>query len=189
MSNIIEKPRIIYADPPYRYRNKGNGAAENHYQTMSTQQIVSLNVGNLAASSAALFLWTTWPMIQDGLAIMNAWGFEYKTLAFLWVKPKRMSIGWEWGTGFWTRANSEPCLLGVRGRIKPVSHSIHQIVEAHRGRHSEKPAIVREKIVELMGDTPRVELFARTHTPGWLEWGNEAPATPESRLIESLLRE
>ena len=104
---------------------------------------------------------------------MEAWGFKYKTLAFLWLKQNRKADSWFYGMGFWTRSNAEVCLLATKGRPKRQCAGIHQFVISHIEQHSKKPDEVRDKIVKLMGDQPRVELFARQQTPGWDVWGNE----------------
>lgn len=112
-------------------------------------------------------------MLPDAFAVMHHWGFHYKTVAFVWVKTNKLKPTPFWGMGNWSRANAELCLLGVRGKPKRVSKSVHQIIQRPILRHSEKPPETRELIVKLMGDLPRVELFARVKTPGWSVWGNE----------------
>lgn len=110
---------------------------------------------------------------------MEAWGFEYKTAAFVWVKKARKSGGNFWGMGAYTRANAEVCLLGttkgLRAKEWVKSHRVHQIVEAPVEGHSKKPDEVRRRIVELLGDVPRIELFARQRAEGWDSWGDEVP--------------
>ena len=146
---------IIYADPPWHYdRKHGSGVAENHYPTMSIEEICALPVSELAAKDSALFLWATFPQLNEAFRVIDAWGFKYKTLAFLWL-----------------------CLLATRGRPKRQCAGIHQFVISHIEQHSKKPDEVRDKIVKLMGDQPRVELFARQKTPGWDVWGNEVNCT------------
>lgn len=165
---------VIYADPPWRYDMKrGNGVAENHYSTMSIEEICALPVADIAAKDSALFLWATFPQIKEALRVIEAWGFQYKTLAFLWLKQNRKADSWFYGMGFWTRSNAEACLLATRGHPKRQAKGIHQFVISHLEQHSKKPGEVRDKIVQLMGDQPRVELFAREKTPGWDVWGNE----------------
>lgn len=171
--NPNQKYSVIYADPPWTYRNGGNGAAKNHYATMTAEQIKNLPVAHLAKDNAVLFMWSTFPNLKHALETIEAWGFEYKTLAFNWVKRNKSGNGWFWGLGFWTRANSEICLLAVKGKPKRISARVHSVVDAPIARHSAKPAEVRERIVELMGDVPRIELFARNTVPGWDAWGNE----------------
>ena len=170
--------RIIYADPPWQfktYSEKGKGKSpERHYHCMTLDQIKALPVASIANDNCALFLWTTLPHIEHALEVVRAWGFTYKTTAFVWVKPSKGSTGWHWGCGYWTRANAELVLLGTRGHPKRVSGGVHQIVSAPVGEHSAKPPEVRERIIKLLGDIPRIELFARGATPvGWNVWGNE----------------
>ena len=158
---------IIYADPPWHYdRKHGSGVAENHYPTMSIEEICALPVSELAAKDSALFLWATFPQLNEAFRVIDAWGFKYKTLAFLWLKQNRKADSWFYGMGFWTRSNAEVCLLATRGRPKRQCAGIHQFVISHIEQHSKKPDEVRDKIVKLMGDQPRVELFARQKTPG-----------------------
>ena len=103
----------------------------------------------------------------------QAWDFKYKTVAFVWLKQNPKALTWFYGLGFWTRSNAEICLLATKGHPKRQAAGIHQLVISPVERHSKKPDEVREKIVELMGDVPRIELFARQQTPGWDVWGNE----------------
>lgn len=169
---------IIYADPPWSYRNKGTRAAsDRHYATMSIEEIKALPVSDIAAKDCVLFLWATFPMLPEALETIEAWGFEYKTLAFCWAKRNKKSPGWFWGLGNWTRSNAEVCLLSVKGHPRRTSAAVHSLIDASVGRHSAKPPEVRDRIVELMGDAPRIELFAREVTPGWDCWGNEV--TPD----------
>ena len=170
----LYKYGIVYADPPWRYDMKrGKGVAENHYPTMSMDEICALPVADLAAKDSALFLWATFPQLNEAFRVIEAWGFHYKTLAFLWLKQNRKADSWFYGMGFWTRSNAEVCLLATRGHPKRQCAGIHQFVISHIEQHSKKPDEVRDKIIKLMGDQPRVELFARQQTPGWDVWGNE----------------
>lgn len=164
---------VIYADPPWRYSSKhhGFGGAEDHYETMALDDIKAIVVP--AADDCALFLWATMPLLQQAFKVIEDWGFKYKTTAFCWVKQNKSGVGLVTGLGYWTRSNVEVCLLATRGRPQPVSHRVHSVVTSPRRRHSEKPDEVRERIVELMGNVPRLEMFARTRTPGWDTWGNE----------------
>lgn len=169
-----QKYGIIYADPPWSYNDKGcNGACEKHYRTMKLSDICALPVADIAADDCTLFLWATYPMLPEALKVIEAWGFRYKGIAFQWVKQNRSGSGYFFGLGHWTRANSEPCLLAVKGRPKRVSASVSQIIAAPVLRHSQKPDEARQKIVELMGKLPRIELFARAQSPGWDCWGDE----------------
>ena len=169
---------IIYADPPWQYqKNKGQGVAENHYPTMSVDDICALPISKLAANDSVLFLWATFPQLPEALRVIEAWGFNYKSVAFVWLKRNRKSLSWFYGLGYWTRGNAEICLLATRGHPKRQSASVHQFIISPVEAHSKKPDITREKIIELMGDLPKVELFARTATPGWQIWGNEVEST------------
>ena len=133
---------------------------------MSIEEICALPVSELAAKDSTLFLWATFPQLNEAFRVIDAWGFKYKTLAFLWLKQNRKADSWFYGMGFWTRSNAEVCLLATRGRPKRQCAGIHQFVISHIEQHSKKPDEVRDKIVKLMGDQPRVELFARQKTPG-----------------------
>lgn len=176
--NTDRKYGIIYADPPWTYKTySGKGkekkSAENHYPCMKKEDIQALPVEALAEKDCLLFLWVIWPCLEEGLELIKAWGFTYKTCAFNWVKRCRKSDKWHWGLGFWTRANSEVCLLATKGHPERISKRVHQVVDAKVREHSRKPDEVRERIVELGGDIPRIEIFARQHAEGWDCWGNE----------------
>lgn len=121
-----KKYGIVYADPPWRYDMKrGKGVAENHYPTMSMDEICALPVADLAAKDSALFLWATFPQLNEAFRVIEAWGFHYKTLAFLWLKQNRKADSWFYGMGFWTRSNAEVCLLATRGHPKRQCAGIH----------------------------------------------------------------
>ena len=169
---------VILADPPWSYQVEGGrGAADKHYGTMGLGELCQLPVEDLAAKNSVLFMWATWPTLPDAFGLMRAWGFQYKTCAFSWHKVNRLSGTSFVGLGHWTRANSEPCLLGIRGRPKRLSRSVQQVITAPIGEHSAKPDEVRTRILELMGDVPAIELFARAAAPGWESFGNEVNAT------------
>lgn len=173
----MKKYQIIYADPPWQYcvrSEKGYGrSAERHYPTMSVDELSKLPVKELADGNCALFLWVTFPVLNRIYDLISAWGFEYKTVAFVWVKQNRKNSSLFWGLGSWTRSNAEICLLAIKGQPKRISAKIHQVIISHIREHSRKPDEVRERIVELMGDLPRIELFARQKVPGWDCWVNE----------------
>lgn len=107
--------------------------------------------------------------------MIKAWGFTYKSIGFQWIKLNRSGKGYFFGLGRWTRGNTEPCLIATKGKPKRISAGVSQLIFSPIRNHSQKPEEVREKIVELMGDLPRVELFARERADGWDAWGNEAP--------------
>ena len=183
MSNILKesqfgldkKYQIIYADPAWEYDDKalaGNRGACCKYDVMSIEAIKKLPVDILASDDCILFLWVTYPKLQEGLDVIKAWGFEYKTVAFTWIKTN--SIGtFFMGMGSWSRANAEICLIGTKGKPIRRDAGIPQIIKTLRMEHSKKPDEARKRIVKLMGDLPRVELFARTRIHGWDTWGND----------------
>ncbi len=187
--------QLIYADANWKYRHAGGrGAAENHYRTSPINDIAALPVTRIVAKNAVLFLWCTWPIyIEDPeqvQTVIREWGFKPKTLGFLWVKTNKKAGTPFWGGGSWTRANSEFVILCTRGDVRALSKGVHQLVETWEetnhvlraphpdvpkgvSEHSAKPAIVRDRIVELMGDLPRIELYARERVGGWDAWGND----------------
>jgi N6-adenosine-specific RNA methylase IME4 len=171
-----KKYNIIYADPPWSYKDKalaGNRGACCKYSVQSIEWLVSLPVYKISAESCILFLWVTMPKLNECWKVIDSWGFEYKTNAFTWVKRNKVSPTWFWGMGRWTRANAELCLLATKGKPKRIHANVHSIIDTSIENHSKKPDITRTKIVELVGDLPRIELFAREKTPGWDVWGNE----------------
>jgi N6-adenosine-specific RNA methylase IME4 len=169
-----KKYKIIYADPPWSYWGGGSRNVSNHYPTMKKEDIEDLPVQDISEDQAILFLWVTFPKLQDGLDLIKAWGFNYSTCAFVWVKRNKKSPSWFWGMGRWTRANAELCLLATRGGgVERMSASVHQVIDEPIARHSEKPHVTRERIIELVGNLPRIELFARKAAEGWDAWGNE----------------
>ena len=161
----MKKYGVIYADPPWHfcvYSEKGTGrSADRHYPTMDIADICALLVKSLADKDCALFLWATFPCLRQALSVLDAWGFQFKTVAFVWIKQNRKSSGLFWGMGYWTRSNAELCILATRGTPKRRCARVHQVVVSHIEEHSKKPQEVRERIVQLMGDIPRIELFAR----------------------------
>jgi N6-adenosine-specific RNA methylase IME4 len=181
----------IYADPPWRFAtwNKAtaikrrasgtNVCAAVHYNTMSTEDILALPVADLATDDCCLFLWISWPMLPDAMRLIEAWGFEYKTCAFDWVKARNTQpdffvdeIPALMGMGYWTRANSEVCLLATRGKPKRLNADVRQAIIEPRREHSRKPDCVPSRIERLVAG-PYLELFARTQRPGWTVWGNQ----------------
>jgi len=135
---------------------------------MTLSEIKALAVP--AAEDAALFLWAVNGQLPEALEVMAAWKFEYRT-NFSWVKP---SIG----LGHWTRNRHELLLLGMRGKVALPDEEDRpdSVIEAPRGRHSEKPACVYERIERMFPGASRIELFARATRPGWVSWGNEVAA-------------
>lgn len=170
----MRKYQIIYADPPWHYRQRfGSGIAEDHYPTMTIDELKALPVRRLADKDCALFLWITCPMLSEAWEVIETWGFTYKTVAFVWVKVNNAGDRLHMGMGWWTRSNVELCLLATRGHPKRQNNRVYQVIISNREAHSKKPDEVRRRIESLMGELPRVELFARQYPPGWDVWGNE----------------
>lgn len=180
----VKKYDVIYADPPWRYQDKKcNGACALHYDTMKIQDIKDLPVKELAAKDCVIFMWITYPMLKEGIELMEAWGFKYKTIGFQWIKLNKSGKGKFFGLGRWTRGNTEACFIGVRGKPSRKSNSVSQIIEESVKAHSQKPEVVRDKIRELMGgDLNYIELFARQHSEGWDCWGNEVGKLDDGQL-------
>ena len=171
-----KKYSIIYADPPWRYKDEKNNDPKMGgitYDTMDMTDLKQVPIIRIADKNAILFMWVTMPKLAEGLELINAWGFTYTTCAFCWVKQNPKNDGIYSGLGHWTNGNAELCLLSKRGKPQRVSKNVKQIVLAHRAQHSRKPDEVRDRIVRLMGDLPRIELFARQKCDGWDCWGNE----------------
>jgi N6-adenosine-specific RNA methylase IME4 len=169
---VGSKYNVIYADPPWQYRNvvSEDRRLENHYPTMPLADICAMPVRDIAADDSILFLWATITELPGALEVMRAWGFEYRSHA-VWVKP---SIG----IGFWFRAQHELLLVGVRGSIPTPIESARRssVIEAPTGAHSEKPECVAELIDGCYGQLSRIELFARKAREGWHVWGNQSDA-------------
>lgn len=174
----------ILADPPWRfktYNEKGRNRCPDwkrfksspakHYETMSFEDIKALPVGKVVAPDCCLFMWVSWPMLENALELVDAWGFTYKTCAFDWMKPAKSGLP-AMGCGYWTRANTEPCLLATRGKPKRIHADVRQAILEPRREHSRKPDCVHERIERLVAG-PYLELFARQSKPGWVTWGNE----------------
>jgi len=179
--------KIIYADPPWDYRNKFEakkfwGVAEAHYHTMNPKKLRELDVASIAEDNSLLCLWATWPNLKTAIEVGEAWGFKYVTGLFNWIKTYKSGVRY-FGLGFHTRSGSECVLLFKRGKgVRKISSSVLQVVAEPATeqitspvtKHSCKPPEVRDRIVELYGDVPRVELFARKPVPdAWVALGEE----------------
>ena len=164
---------VLYADPPWRFEpyvgETSNALAEDHYPTMTLDAIKALDISSIAADDCALFLWATVPMLPHALEAMAASGFAYKS-GFAWAKDRA-------GTGYWNRNQHELLLVGTRGDIPAPAMGVQwpSLIQAPRGRHSEKPAVFYDLIEAYFPNLPKIELFARTARPGWDCWGAEAP--------------
>jgi N6-adenosine-specific RNA methylase IME4 len=167
----IKKYRALLGDPawPFKVRSaKGTGrSAVSHYDVMTIDEIIACGpqIIAMATDDAVMFLWCPDNMIEYGLHVMAAWGFTFKTFAFVWVKRTKRGK-WHFGNGFWTRANPEICLLGTRGHPKRLSAAVPKLIEAPVREHSRKPDETYNRIMRLV-DGPYVELFSRQSWPGW----------------------
>ena len=172
----IGKYNIIYADPPYYFKSYSQRGekrnATQHYNCMEFNDILRLPLFNICDVDCVLFLWVTDPFLEKSFELIKRWGFTYKTVAFTWVKTTQMNKHFK-GMGYWVRKNPEMCLLATKGKPKRLSKNVEQLIVSPRRKHSQKPDCVRDRIVELCGDLPRIELFARQKVKGWDCWGNE----------------
>ena len=185
-----KKYQIIYADPPWKYQDKKcNGNVAQHYDLMNINDICKLPVNELSDKDCVLFMWVTYPMLQEGLKLMEAWGFKYKSIGFQWVKLNKKNGKPFFGLGRWTRGNTECCLIATKGKPKRVNNGIFQLIQTPIEGHSKKPDIVREKIVELMGDIPRIELFARQEVEGWDSLGFDLDGKNIKESIELIAQQ
>lgn len=175
----------ILADPPWRFVNLWNVPAgpnrgdSAHYNTMTAEDLNNLPVASLAADDCVLFMWVIWILLPEALETIKAWGFEYKTCGFAWIKANasqldmlRDDLDGQMGMGYWTRANSEVCLLATRGKPKRLNADVRQGIIAPRREHSRKPDGIHERIERLVAG-PYLELFARQQRPNWTVWGNQ----------------
>ena len=184
----MKKYNIIYCDPPWSYKDKalaGNRGACCKYETQDKEWLDSLPVEKLADDNCVLFLWVTMPKLNECWELIKNWGFVYKTVAFTWVKRNKKAPSWFWGMGRWTRANAELCLIATKGKPKRINAGVHSIIDTPIQGHSQKPDEVRKRIVELLGDLPRIELFATEKVDGWDAIGYEI----DGRDIRDVLQE
>ncbi len=194
----MNKFKVIYADPPWTfktYSKKGLGrSAEAHYDCMDLEAIKALGpqVKDWADKDSVLLMWVTDPFLQKGFEVIESWGFKYKTVGFYWVKTKYIvsdngmysKIINPIGTGYWSRANPEQCLLATKGHPKRLNADVHKLVNSERRQHSQKPDEMYSKI-ERLCEGPYLEMFARQTAPGWTAWGNEVETGPGVRRWSS----
>ena len=176
-----KKYKIIYADPPWEYGNFSNTGRRvkdskfkiTPYRGMNLEDIKKIPISQISDDNAVLFLWATFPCLPEAFQVIDAWGFDYKTNAFTWVK-KNKGGGYFVGLGHYTRANAEICLLATKGKgLKVINKTVRQVCDSPLTEHSKKPDVIRQRIIKLFGDLPRIELFARTKIHGWDVWGND----------------
>lgn len=174
--------KLIYADPPWNFKvrsEKGKGRSPK-YRTTDVSELAKLDIQSIADKDSALAMWVTDPMIPQGLELMKAWGFTFKTVLFYWVKLNKSEQDYFMGTGYYTRANPEQCWIGTMGKgLKRINAAIPRLLVKSVEEHSKKPHSIRLRLEALYGNIPRVELFAREKPKGWDAWGDEV----ESDLV------
>ena len=180
--NTDKKYNIIYADPPWAYKdkrtdNKMCGGVTKHYNTMETEEIENMGetIQKIAEENCLLFMWATFPNLTESLKTIKAWGFTYKTLGFSWIKTNKKNKKPSFGIGFYTKSNCEVCLIGIKGKPGKLikSNKVSSCIISERREHSRKPDEARKRIEELVGEVPKIELFARQQFENWDCWGNE----------------
>lgn len=180
--NTDKKYNVIYADPPWSYKDKRaskkmSGGAITHYKTMTIEEIEKMKnvIQNITKEDCILFIWATFPNLKEALKIIETWGFTYKTLGFSWIKTNKNNGKPFFGIGFYTKSNCEVCLLATKGKPSnlKVSNYVSSCIISERREHSRKPDETRKRIEQLVGQVPKIELFARQEAKGWDCWGNE----------------
>ncbi len=172
-----KKYEIIYADPGWSFNNKRTGGSmtsgsEAQYTVAGVDDICALPARDITADSCILFMWWVGSQPAEALRVVKTWGFTLKTMTgFAWVKKTKYGKD-HFGMGFYTRAGTENCLIAIKGKPGVLSHSVRSVVYAETRKHSQKPDVIRDKIIELAGDKPRIELFAREQVDGWDSWGD-----------------
>ena len=192
----MKKYQIIYADPPWSFkcfgkRNPNDNRVyrpSDYYKVMDIDDIKKLPIQDLADKNCILFIWAIDTMLPQAFEVIKAWGFTYKTVGFYWVKQNKDTSPF-YGLGYWTRCNPEQCLLATKGKISRISKSIEKLTFAPRLEHSKKPNLFRQKIVELMGNLLRIELFARQKIEGWDCIGNEINGKDIKQQLEEMINE
>lgn len=165
---------VILADPPWLFKTWGEGDrnVSNKYDLMTTERICNLQVP--AAENSVLFIWACFPNLKDVLQVIDAWGFEYKTIGWVWVKSNPSGFGFFTGMGYYTRANSEPCFIATKGKpLRVADKGIQSLIYSPVREHSRKPDEQYRKIERLYPNKSYLEMFARRRRPGWDAFGNE----------------
>ena len=187
-----KKYNIIYADPAWSYNsrihqeNRGfTHTINDHYDTMTQDEICNLPIHKISEQDCILFLWVTESHLPKGIEVIEKWGFTYKTVGFVWVKHYK-SGKYCYNFSPYTLKSTELCLIGMKGKLNniKVKNDIKGLVFAERTHHSKKPEEVRNRITEMCGNKPRIELFARKKVDGWDSWGNEVEEETQMSLIK-----
>lgn len=179
---IQSKYKLLYFDNPLPYKKYSNTKIElgnknrriTPYRPMTIQQLKALPIDKISEKDSVLLLWTTGPHTHDSLEIMKAWGFKYTTYQFSWLKRNKNIYSFHRGYGSYTQSNAEICLLGKKGKgLKVLRHDIPQVYDGPTGDHSEKPDVFRQRAIQVFGDVPRLEGFARIKPEGWDVLGDD----------------
>lgn len=176
----MKKYKLIYADPPWQFNNKNTGGsmksgAASHYLTTGIEGLKKMPVNDIADDDCILVMWWVGSMPQEAIDLVRSWGFTLKNMnGFVWNKLTVKGLPF-FGMGFYSRAGSESAIIATKGKPKIQSRSVRAVGSYKVGKHSEKPQEFRDKCVELAGDVPRLEMFARSAQKGWDVFGNEAP--------------
>ena len=183
--NTKDKYDVIYADPPWSYYNDMSvspdcttvkGMRRPPYPVLSTKDICKIPVNKISNDNCILFIWTTDYHLEKCMDVIRAWGFVYKTVGFVWAKKNRNGSQVSFMGAYTKKSGCELCLIATKGKDAHrmvIKHNVNSFVEYPRQEHSKKPNIIRDRIVDLIGDRKRVELFARETFCGWDSWGNE----------------
>lgn len=190
----MSKYQIIYADPPWHYNSRSNQDNDRGYSdlkpytTLKQNELENLPIKNITNDDAACFMWVTDSHLKEGIKLIEAWGFKYKTIAFIWIKHYKSGVRCV-NFAPWTLKSAEICILGIKGRMKQckITNKIYQVVDALRTTHSRKPAEVRKRIDEMFGDLPRIELFAREKTEGWTSIGDGIDGMDIKESLDKLI--
>lgn len=189
MSN--KKFKLLYVDPPWKFSNKNTGGsmksgADAQYPTMTIEQLKALDVPSICEDNCLLVMWWVGSQPQEAIDLCQAWGFTIKNMnGFVWNKLTKHGLPY-FGMGFYTRAGSESAIIAARGKASNLimNHSVRAVESRPVGRHSAKPAVFRKECVQLMGNVPRLEMFARQSVPGWSSWGDEVPDSIEIPTVK-----
>ena len=177
---------IIYADPPWDYKGQrqhsgqggvDTGGANVHYPTVTVEDMGGWDIKSIAADNCLLFMWSSSPHLDQAIELGKAWGFKWATVAFVWYKQRT-------NPGYYTMSECELCLVFKRGRIPTPrgARNVRQFVSEERGRHSQKPTEVRDRITRMFPNQSKIELFARETSDGWDTWGNELCSISQPKL-------
>lgn len=179
----VKKYNIIYADPPWKFNNRNNsntkfgGGVTDKYPTMSIEEIKNLNIPSIASDDCALLMWCTTSKgdstLADKLQLFEHWGFRLVNIGFSWIKTNKNNNKPFFNVGHYTHIGAEHCFLGIKGSMEVKDKSVSGLIISPREEHSKKPDIVRDEIVKLFGDVPRIELFSRQKVDGWDYIGND----------------